>query len=143
MVYQQNNLYICIRQVSFPWFQWKCTSNWMPRFWKKMLQYYPYSIHSNDWFLIEETSKKLKDFILKFSISGSFISRIFKLVHCNTCFFFLQVNVLMRWSAIEQIIMDTQMMCISFSIIHRQPCIWWIMKAFLKLLELFWIYTFV
>ena len=46
---------------------------------------------------MEETSKELKAFILKFSISGSFISPIFELVHCNTCFFFLQVDVLMRW----------------------------------------------
>ena len=49
----------------------------------------------------------------------------------------------MRWLGAEQIIMDTKMMCISFSIIHLQPCISWIMKDFVKLSELFLIYTFV
>ena len=49
----------------------------------------------------------------------------------------------MRWLAAEQIIMDTKMMCISFSIIHWKPCISRIMKDFVKLSELFLIYTFV
>ena len=70
----------------------------MLRFCKKMLQYYQYSIYSKYWLLMENTStvqdntttimliwclKQLKDFILKFSISGSFFSFFF----INTCFF--------------------------------------------------------
>ena len=57
-------------------------------------------------------------------------------------FLFVQVYMRMRWLAAEQIIMDTKMMCIYFSIIHWQPCISWIMKDFVKLSELFLIYTF-
>ena len=44
----------------YPWCQWKYTSNWMLRFCKEMLQYYQYSIHSKDWYLVEETSAKQK-----------------------------------------------------------------------------------
>ena len=42
--------------------------------------------------------KQCKDFILKFSISVSFFSQkiIFELIHCNTCFFSLKVDVLVR-----------------------------------------------
>ena len=28
----------------------------MPKFWKEIMQYYQYSIHSKDWLLVEETS---------------------------------------------------------------------------------------
>ena len=132
-----------MQQVSCPWFQWKCTSNWMPRFCKEMLHYYQYSIHSKVWYLVEETSAELEDFILKFPISGTCFSQRAYLVHGNACLFFLQVDVLMRWSAIEQIIMDTQMMCISFSIMHHQPYFSWIVKDFDNLSKLFLIYIFV
>ena len=57
-------------------------------------------------------------------------------------FLFLQMHVMIRWSAIEQIIMDKKMIYISFSIIHWQSYIWWINKDFVKLPELFLIYKF-
>ena len=43
---------------------------------------------------------------------------------------FLQGDVLMRLSAIEQNITDTKTTFISFSIIHREPYILWILKNF-------------
>ena len=56
----------------------------MLRFCKEMLEYYQYSVHSMDWLLAEGNKttviliwclKQLKDFILKFLISGNFFSQ--------------------------------------------------------------------
>ena len=119
----------------------------MLRFCKKMLQYYQYSIYSKYWLLMENTStvqdntttimliwclKQLKDFILKFSISGSFFSFFLSILVS-----FPSGDVLMRLPTVEQIIIDTNMIFISFIIIHWQPYISWIMSDFVKL------YTFV
>ena len=57
VVYQPYNLYICIElQVSRPGFHLKYTSNWIQRIYKETLQHYQYSINSEDWLLVEETS---------------------------------------------------------------------------------------
>ena len=93
----------------------------MLMFCNKMLQINQYSIHSKHRLLVEDTSlaqgkntiimfiwclKQLKDFILKFSISETFL------------ILFLQADVLLRLPTTEQIIKDTNMIFIFFSIIH-------------------------
>ena len=85
--YQQYKFCICIEtQVSCKGFYLQYASNWMVRFYKEMLQYFQYTIHSKYYALVEETSTghyhnnyvesvvRTKYFILKFSISGSLIS---------------------------------------------------------------------
>ena len=132
--------------MSWPGFHLKYTFNRMLMFCNKMLQINQYSIHSKHRLLVEDTSlaqgkntiimfiwclKQLKDFILKFSISETFL------------ILFLQADVLLRLPTTEQIIKDTNMIFIFFSIIHWQPYISWIISNFLKFSELFLIYAFV
>ena len=117
-----------------PGFHLKYTFNRMLRFWKKMLQYYQCSIHLKYWLLVEHTSKAqdnnttvmliwcLKQriyFILRFSIRGVF----FSCYNYRYLSLFLQVDVLMKLPTTEQIIKVTNMIFISFSIMHESPTI--------------------
>ena len=78
--------------------------------------------------------KQLKYFIPNFSLSDIiFLQKAFLNWYTVIPPLFLQVGVLMRWSAVKLFITDKKKMFISFSIIHRQPYISLIMKDFVKL----------
>ena len=93
VAYRQYNLCICIEpHVSCPGFLTECWGSARKYcstvntpftqktdyYWKKLPQ------DNNTTLLLMWCLKQLKDFILKFSISGTFF---LQLVHCNTCFF--------------------------------------------------------
>ena len=100
-----------------------CTSYWMLRYSKEILQYFQHSFHSQDFSIVPETSTGqnhkvyvdvVPKIILKFSIvEVSFQKKKFWICIPWYLFLFVKVDVLMRLLSIEQIIKDTNI-CFMF-----------------------------